>query len=158
MNGLWPSFSYRPFRKHLQFFQGIVLQNHRIVEVGRDLWRSTTVQPPPKAEAASRLPRSTSRWVLNISKGGDYYNLSGQPVPVLSQPDSKNMFSCFQVEFHMTHSVHIISCPVMWQSIQGLIRQKIEDEDAVFMVSFPIPDWILFLHSFLSEVLPFWLE
>ena len=46
-------------------------QNHRMVEVGRDLWRSSGPTPCSSRDSQSWLPSTMSRWLLSISKGGD---------------------------------------------------------------------------------------
>jgi len=45
----------------------------------------------------NRLPRTMSRWLLNISEGR-LHNVSGQPVPVLSHPHIKKVFPDVQRE------------------------------------------------------------
>ena len=48
-----------------------VSQNHRIVGVGRDLCGSPSPTPCRSRVTHSRLHRTLSRWVLNISREGD---------------------------------------------------------------------------------------
>ena len=59
-------------------------QNHRTVEVGRDLWRKS--YPKPWA-TQSLFPRTMSRWFLNISKDwgstASLGNLCGYLVPFM---------------------------------------------------------------------------
>jgi len=45
--------------------------NHRMVGVGRDLWGSPSPTPCPSRVTQSRLHRTLSRRVLNISREGD---------------------------------------------------------------------------------------
>jgi len=49
----------------------LITQNHRMVGVGRDLWGSPSPTPCPSRVAYSRLQRTLSRRVLNISREGD---------------------------------------------------------------------------------------
>jgi len=44
-------------------------QNHRMVGVGSDLCGSSSPTPLPNKLAWSRLQWTTSRWVLNLSRG-----------------------------------------------------------------------------------------
>ena len=46
-------------------------QNHRMVGVGRDLCGSPSPTPCRSRVTQSRLCRTTSRWVLNLSREGD---------------------------------------------------------------------------------------
>ena len=49
-----------------------ISQNHRMVAVGRDLWRSSSPTHPSQSRVTySRLHRTSSRLVLNISWEGD---------------------------------------------------------------------------------------
>ena len=43
------------------------LQNHRVVEVGRDLWRSSVPTPLLKQGHLEPVAQDVSRWLLNIS-------------------------------------------------------------------------------------------
>jgi len=43
--------------------------SHRMVEIGRDLWKSSG--PNSSMATYSQLPRTVSRWLLNTSKDGD---------------------------------------------------------------------------------------
>ncbi|KAM6099521.1 uncharacterized protein LJ206_003157 [Theristicus caerulescens] len=52
-----------PFISHRR-----ISQNHRGVEVGRDLWRSFGPALSASRATCSRLPRTTSRRLLDISK------------------------------------------------------------------------------------------
>jgi len=55
--------------------------------VERDLWRSSCPAPQLKQVFYSRL----QRWVLNISREGDYTASLGSLVPVLHHSHSKEM-------------------------------------------------------------------
>lgn len=60
----------------------LFLENHRMVRVGRDIWRFS--HPPSCSHRAilSQLSRSVSRWIWHISEDGDNKH-SRQPVLVL---------------------------------------------------------------------------
>jgi len=53
------------------FFPGVDPQNHRTVRIGRDLCGSSSPTPCRSRVTQSRLHRTLSRWVLNISREGD---------------------------------------------------------------------------------------
>lgn len=46
-------------------------QNHRMVEVERDLWRSSGPNPLIQKGHPQSTAQDTSRWLLNISRHGD---------------------------------------------------------------------------------------
>ncbi|XP_074996859.1 uncharacterized protein LOC142078291 isoform X2 [Calonectris borealis] len=43
-------------------------QNHRMVEIGRDLWRSSCPTPCSSRATYGQLPRTMSRWLFNIPR------------------------------------------------------------------------------------------
>jgi len=57
----------------LQFgeLQSRITESHRMIEVGRDLWRSSGPTSCSSRATESRLLRTMSRWLLNISENGD---------------------------------------------------------------------------------------
>lgn len=57
---------------------------HRIVRVGRDLWRLAGPVPPLKQEDPERLARDQVQMAFEYLQRGRLRILSGQPVPVLS--------------------------------------------------------------------------
>ena len=86
-------------------------QNHRMVEVGKDLWRSSGPTPCSSRATQSQLPRTMFRRYLNIAKEGDH-NLLQQPVPGLSHPHSEKVFPDVQAEPPVFQFVPIVSGPV----------------------------------------------
>ena len=69
------------------------------------------VQPPCSSRVSwSRLPRTMSSQVLNVSNDGDA-TTSGQPVPMFNHSHSE-VFSYVQAEFPVFHFVPIASLPV----------------------------------------------
>ena len=62
-------------------------QNHKMAEVGRDLWRSL---------CPSQLPRTASRWPLNISEDGDSTTSLGNLCQCLITLTGKKCFLMFR--------------------------------------------------------------
>lgn len=56
----------------------LLLKNHRIIRVGKDLWRST---PLPQEGHLEKVTHNLCRWVLNVSRGETLHNLTVKPVP-----------------------------------------------------------------------------
>lgn len=77
---------------HLQITEA---QNDWVVEVERDLWRPPGPPPCSSSDTYTWLPRTMSRNCLNISREKEY-NLSEQPVPVSSHPESRMCFLMFR--------------------------------------------------------------
>ena len=71
-------------------------QNHRMAEVGRELWRSSG--PIPLLEQGNLEPVAQDRvqMAFELLQERRLYNLSGQPVVVLSHPHSKKCFLMFR--------------------------------------------------------------
>ncbi len=82
-----------------------------MAEVGRDLLRASGPTLCSSRATYGQLPRTMSRWLLNIS-GGGLYNLPGQPVPVLGHPHSEKVFPDVQTEPPVFQFVPIASGPV----------------------------------------------
>lgn len=80
-------------------FLGELSQNHRTVETGRDLWRSSGSNP-----LHNRHCRKPDDAQDHVQTGSEYlqgqrlYNLSGQTVPVFDHSHSKNWF-VFRLNF-----------------------------------------------------------
>lgn len=89
-------------------------QSHRIVWVGRDLWRLPSPTQPPAHSRGSyrRLPRSISSHSVNISMDG-----TSQPlwpsVTMFNHPHSKKkkVLACVQMEFNAFRLAPTASCP-----------------------------------------------
>ena len=77
-------------------------QNHRMVEVGRDIWRSSR-------DTYRKLPRTMYRWILKISKEGNSTTSLGNLLCRLhneSVPLKKPFPSCFCVQTWRSPSCH----------------------------------------------------
>lgn len=62
-------------------------QNHGMVEVGKDIWRSCTLTPSAKADSPrAACPGLHSGITSKYLHRRRLQNLSGRPVPVLCQP------------------------------------------------------------------------
>lgn len=106
------------------------LQNHRIVEVERDFWRTSG----PCKLLLKLL-------AFESLQGGRFHRLSGKPVPVLGHFHSWKLFSHVQMEFHVF--VICTSCLLLCQ--WALLEDGEDEEDSIFsyqvLVCFePSPD------------------
>lgn len=87
-----PSFSYILTQRQLQ--------NHKIVEAGKDLWRFS---PPPCSEQGQLEQVAQD----HIQSDGEYlqwwrlHKFSEQPVPVSNHPHNTQAFPYAQIEFPM---------------------------------------------------------
>ena len=79
---------------------------HRMVEVGKDLWKSPCPQPVPKQEPIAQHRVQTA---VEYLQGWRLHSLPEHPVPMLSRPHSKK---CFLGEPSMCPFVPIATCPV----------------------------------------------
>jgi len=68
-------------------------QNHRMVEVGRVLWRSPCLTPLFKWGPLQTVGQDHVQMAFEYLQGGRLHHLSGQPVPVLSLPYSERSVS-----------------------------------------------------------------
>lgn len=82
-------------------------QNHRVVEVGRDIWKSSGPAPCLGRDTKSHLPRSMSRQLISISS-----QLSGQSVPVLPHLHSGKLLPDVQTKPPVFQFVPMASGPV----------------------------------------------
>jgi len=64
-------------------------QNQRMAGVGRDLCGSPSPTPGRSRVTQSRLHRTVSRWVLNISREGEYHLQRRR----ISSPEKENIIS-----------------------------------------------------------------
>ena len=69
-------------------FQFILSQNHRTVEVGRDLWRSSRPNPLLKQGHLQLVVQDCVQVASEYLQGRRLHTLLGQPVPVASHPHS----------------------------------------------------------------------
>lgn len=74
--------------------------DHRIVEVGRDLWRSSSANTCPKEGQPELVAQGIISQILNICKDGDPLTLSEQPVPTFDRLHRKQRgFLMFEWNF-----------------------------------------------------------
>lgn len=66
-----------------------LLGKNRLVEVGRDLWRS---RGPNPAQVESPRAQTSAQVALEYFQGRRPHNLPGQPAELLSHPHSKEVF------------------------------------------------------------------
>lgn len=84
------------------------LQNHRMVQVGGHL-----VQHPCSNRATyKQVVRDCVQMAFEYLQGQRLLNLSGEPMPVLSHPHGKNVFSDIQTTPLVFHFVPRASDPV----------------------------------------------
>ena len=69
-----------------------------MVEVGGDLWRSSGPTPLLQQSHLKPVVQDHVQMAFEYLQGGRLHNLSGQPVPGLSQPQSKKVFPDVQRE------------------------------------------------------------
>jgi len=67
-------------------------QNHRVVGVGRDLWRSSSPTPLPKQGHLKQGAQDCVQVGFKYLQRRRLHNPSGQAVPVLSHSQSKEIF------------------------------------------------------------------
>ena len=76
-------------------------QNHEVAEVGTDLWRSSGPIPCSSRVSYSRLPRTMTSRISNISKDGDSTTSLGNLFQCSVALTVTKVFSCAQVSFHV---------------------------------------------------------
>ena len=69
-----------------------------MAEVGRDLWKSSGPTPLLKLGHLKPVAQGHVQTAFEYLQGGRLHNLSGQTLPVLSHPHSKNVFPDVQRE------------------------------------------------------------
>uniref|UniRef100_A0A8B9PTS4 Tectonin beta-propeller repeat containing 2 n=1 Tax=Apteryx owenii TaxID=8824 RepID=A0A8B9PTS4_APTOW len=87
-------------------------QNHRIAEVGRDLWRSSSPTPLLKQGHLEHIVQDRIQACFEYLQRRRLHNLSGQPVPVLCHPHSEKVFPHVQMEASVFQFVPVASRPV----------------------------------------------
>uniref|UniRef100_A0A8B9Q2H3 D-aminoacyl-tRNA deacylase 1 n=2 Tax=Apteryx owenii TaxID=8824 RepID=A0A8B9Q2H3_APTOW len=87
-------------------------QNHRIAEVGRDLWRSSSSTPLLKQRHLEHIAQDHVQVAFENLQRRRLRNLSGQPVPMLCHPHSEKVFSHVQMELSVFQFVPVASCAV----------------------------------------------
>ena len=97
----------------LQYSQSkIVSQNHRIVDIGRDLWGPSSPTPMPKQGHLEQDAQDHIQEDFEYHRRRRLHNPSGQPVPVLCHPQSKKVLPHVPMELPMVQFVPIAPCPV----------------------------------------------
>ena len=81
-------------------------QNHRMVEVGGDLWRSFGPTPLLKQGHQEPLAQNHVQMTFAYVQGWRLHNLPEQPVPVLGHPHNEKVFPDVQRE------PPVVQCPV----------------------------------------------
>ena len=85
-------------------------QNHRLAEVGRDVWRSSGLTPLLKQGHLEMVAQDHAQMAFEYLQGWRLHNLTGQPVPVLSHPHGEKVFPDVQREPAVFQFVPIASC------------------------------------------------
>ena len=85
---------------------------HRLVEVGRDLWRSSGPTLQLKQGHLEPAAQDSVQTAFEFLQGGRLHNLSGQLVPVLGHLHSRKVFPDVQREPPVFHCVPMASGPV----------------------------------------------
>lgn len=92
---------------------GFDTQNHRAVEVGRHLWRTSSPTPLLKQDHLELVMQDHVQTGFEYLQGGRLHNLSEQPVLVLSHSHRKKTVSwhserasCVSVFVHYLFSCH----------------------------------------------------
>ena len=87
-------------------------QNHRMVSVGMDLWRLSSLTLLPKQGHLQQAAQDLVQPGLEYLQRRRFHNLPGQPVPVLRHPQSEEVLPHVQTELPMPQFVPIAPCPV----------------------------------------------
>jgi len=80
--------------------------------VGRDLWGSSSPTPLPKQGHLQQAAQDLIQTGFEYLQRRRFHNPSGQPVPVLHHPQSKEVLPHVQMELLMLQFVPIAPCPV----------------------------------------------
>ena len=62
---------------------------HRVVEAGRDLWRSSSPMPCSKQDDLEQVAQDHVRQGLEYQQGGTTHHIPCQPVAVFDHPHCK---------------------------------------------------------------------
>jgi len=81
-----------------------------MVEVGKDLWRSSSPTPQLKQGPLEPFAQDYVQSAFELLQGWRLHSLSGQLVPVLDHPHSKKMFPDVQVEPPVFQFASFASC------------------------------------------------
>ena len=83
-----------------------------MVGIGRDLWRSSSPTPLLEQDHLEHVAQDRVQAGFEYLQRRRLHSLSGQPVPVLGHPQSKEVFSHVQMELPVFQFVPIAPCPV----------------------------------------------
>ncbi|XP_068785779.1 uncharacterized protein [Struthio camelus] len=89
-----------------------LMQNHRMVEVGRDLWRSSSPNPLLKPGPLEHIAQDRVQAGFEYLQGRRLHYLSGQPAPVLCHPHSQEVFPHLHKELPVFQCAPVASHPV----------------------------------------------
>jgi len=89
-------------------------ENHRMVGFGRDLWKSSSPTPMLKQVHLEQTAQDCIQVGLEYLQRRRLHSLSGQPVPVLRHPHSKEVFFLMfrwviqrsYIELHQQRDLH----------------------------------------------------
>jgi len=81
----------------------ILSQKHKVVEVGRHLWRSSGPAPLFMQGHLELVVQDHIQLAFRYFQGGGIHNFPEQPMPVLSHPDKKSVFPDIQTESPVFH-------------------------------------------------------
>ena len=87
-------------------------QNHRMVEVGRDLWISSSPNPLLKQDHLEHVAQDHVQAGLEYPQRRRLHKLSGQPIQVLCHPHSRKVSPHVRMELPLFQFVPVASCPV----------------------------------------------
>lgn len=93
------------------FFSSPKLQNHRMAELERDLWRSAGPTPLVKQAHLEPVAQDHLQMAFEYLQRWRLRHISGQAVPVLSHPHSEKVFTDVQREPPVSQFVPIASGP-----------------------------------------------
>ena len=109
-----------------------VEQNHRMLEDGKDFWKSSGPAPLLKQNHLEQAAQDHVQTVLKHPQRWRLHNLPGQPVPVLSHAHCKiNVSSCSDRTSHDSFCVYCLwSCPSAlleraWLSLLCILRSGV---------------------------------
>jgi len=86
-------------------------QNHRMVGVGRDLWRSSTLTPLLQQVHLKQAAQDFVQAGYEYFQRRRLHNPSGQPIPLLLHPQSEEVLPHVQTELPMLQFVPVAPCP-----------------------------------------------
>ena len=85
-------------------------QNYRMLEVKRDLWRSSGQHRLLKQDHLQPISQDHVQMAFEYLQGWRHHNFFGQPLPVLGHPHSSTVFPDVQKEPLVFQFVPVASC------------------------------------------------